>query len=383
MRYSRVFLESIGYELPPVVVTTEELEERLRPVYEALKIVPGQLEALTGISERRWWESGYPISAGAAEAGKKALAQAGVRPEEVDVLIYAGVCREDFEPATACHVAAAVGVSPHAAVYDISNACLGVLNGIVDVANRIELGQARAGLVVSCETAREINDITINRLLKSRSMELFKTSLATLTGGSGAVGVLITDGSFSRSGRRRLVGGVTQAAPEHHRLCRWGLESLLPAAVDQLEAILPPVLAQAKLENVLPAAITHKLEALLPAAVTQFMSTDSISVLKFGVDLGLRTWKSFLARLGWGKEQIDKVICHQVGAGHRQSVLNALGIPADKDYSTFPYLGNIGTVSLPLTAALAEERGFLVPGNRVGFLGIGSGLNCLMLGLEW
>jgi 3-oxoacyl-[acyl-carrier-protein] synthase-3 len=46
-------------------------------------------------------------------------------------------------------------------------------------------------------------------------------------------------------------------------------------------------------------------------------------------------------------------------------------------------LGNMGTVSLPLTAALAEERDFLRPGDRVGWLGIGSGLNCLMLGLEW
>ena len=60
-----------------------------------------------------------------------------------------------------------------------------------------------------------------------------------------------------------------------------------------------------------------------------------------------------------------------------------LGIPLEKDFSTFPYLGNMGTVSLPLTAALAEERGFLRPGDRVGFLGIGSGLNCMMLGLDW
>ena len=74
---------------------------------------------------------------------------------------------------------------------------------------------------------------------------------------------------------------------------------------------------------------------------------------------------------------------HQVGAGHRDSILNALGIPIEKDYSTFEYLGNMGTVSLPLTAALAEERGFLTTGDRVGFLGIGSGLNCLMLGWEW
>ena len=92
---------------------------------------------------------------------------------------------------------------------------------------------------------------------------------------------------------------------------------------------------------------------------------------------------AFLTKLGWMKEQIDKVICHQVGSGHRDTILQMLGLSEDQDFSTYGYLGNIGTVSLPLTAALAEERDFLRPGDRVGFLGIGSGLNCLMLGLEW
>ena len=115
----------------------------------------------------------------------------------------------------------------------------------------------------------------------------------------------------------------------------------------------------------------------------QVMSTDSVAVLKHGVDLGLRNWRNFLHKFGWASDLIDKVICHQVGTPHRDMVFKALGIDRAKDFSTYPYLGNIGTVSLPLTAALAEERGFLKPGDRVGFLGIGSGLNCLMLGIDW
>lgn len=387
MKYSRVFIESIGYELPPVVVTSKEIETRLEPVYEALRIPGGQLQALTGIVERRWWEAGYPPSRGATAAAKKALEGTKIRDQDLEVLIYAGVCREQFEPATACHVAANLGIGSDVFVYDISNACLGVLNGIVDIANRIELGQIRAGMVVSCETSREINEVTIDRLLQTRSMEAYKNSLATFTGGSGAVAVLLTDGSFSRSERRRLLGGVTRSAPEHHRLCRWGLEQILPATVDRIEAMLPAVIKQTRIEDVIPTVIAHRLEEMLPARFsplfTQVMSTDSISVLRFGVDLGLRTWKAFLTRLGWGSEQIDKVICHQVGSAHRESVLKAFGIPLDKDYSTYSFLGNIGTVSLPLTAALAEERDFLKEGDRVGFLGIGSGLNCLMLGFEW
>ena len=350
MQYSRVFIEAIGYELPPVVVTSDEIEERLSGLYKTLRIPLGQIESLTGIVERRWWDAGYPLSEGAVAAAKHALLGSSVNPKDLDVLIYAGVCRELFEPATACRVASRVGVSSGAAVYDLSNACLGVLNGMVDIANRIELGQIRAGMVVSCETSREIVEIAIEKMLKERNMNVFKESLATLTGGSGAVAVILTDGSFTGPKRRRLVGGVTQTAPQFHSLCRWGMEAL---------------------------------GSLAPSQFHQFMATDSIAVLKHGVELGLKTWKGFTRKLGWREDQVDKVICHQVGISHRQTVLKELGIDTRKEFSTFAHLGNIGTVSLPLTAAVAEERNFLRAGDRVGLLGIGSGLNCLMLGVEW
>jgi 3-oxoacyl-[acyl-carrier-protein] synthase III len=411
MKYTRVYIDTIGYELPPVIVTSAELEARLGPLYETLRIPMGQLEALTGIAERRWWEPDYPVSRGAAAAARKALAASGVTPKDVGVVIYAGVCREQLEPATACHVAADLGVGADAAVFDISNACLGVLNGIIDIANRIELGQVRAGLVVSCETAREITNTTIEDMLRERNMDKFRSSLATLTGGSGAVAVLVTDGSFTREERRRLLGGMTQSAPQHHRLCRWGWtkvsalsEGVLQAARHLLaNAPVHPADAPALLrkgadlgEGVLQAA-----RQMLPAdangllrygvdlgggvltAAREFMFTDSVSVLRYGVELGLKTWKSFLTRLGWGSDTVDKVICHQVGSAHREAILKTLGIPHDKEYSTYSFLGNMGTVSLPLTAALAEEREFLRPGDRVGLLGIGSGLNCMMLGVEW
>src|SRR5437762_772200 len=125
MKYNRVFIDAIGYELAPVVVTSHELEDRLRPVFEKLRLPEGQLEALTGIIERRWWEAGYPLAEGAVAAARKALVAGSVAAKDIDVLIYAGVCREQFEPATACRVAAGLGISADAAVYDVSNACLG------------------------------------------------------------------------------------------------------------------------------------------------------------------------------------------------------------------------------------------------------------------
>jgi 3-oxoacyl-[acyl-carrier-protein] synthase-3 len=345
-KYNRVYLSALGYELGPQVVTSAELEERLAPVYANLNLHPGQLEAWTGIAERRWWQPDARLSAGAATAARKALAKTSVQSADLGVVIYAGVCRENFEPATACAVADALGVNSGASVYDLSNACLGVLNGMLEVANRIELGQIRAGLVVSCESAREINEIMLARMLEGVAMDKFAEALATFTGGSGAVAMLLTDGSFATQGHR-LLGAVSQVAPEHHRLCRWGLA---PGA---------------------------------GLAQSQFMATDSVQVLKYGVELGRRTWQVFLGEMGWTPAQVDRVVCHQVGSGHQDAILASLQLPREKDFTTYRYLGNMGTAALPVTAAIAEERGVLQAGERVGFLGIGSGLTCLMMGLEW
>jgi len=346
MKYSRVFIDAIGYELAPHVIMSSDLESRLEPLYDALHLKPGQLEALTGIRERRFWDPAYPMHQGAIAAGKKALHASGVSTDAIGMLVYGGVCRDNLEPATACAVAEGLGLDPQTHLYDVSNACLGVLNGIIQVANAIELGHIRAGMVVSCESARQIVETTIDRLLQTKDMETFKRTVATLTGGSGAVAVLLTDTLMSSQGHR-LAGGVVRSAPQHHRLCRWGPDTGIPASG------------------------LHTME------------TDSIGVLQNGVVLGIETFKAFRDALSLSADKPDKIICHQVGATHQNTILDAIAFPKEKDFTTFRFLGNIGTVSLPITAAIAAEREFLQPGDLVGFLGIGSGLNCLMLGIEW
>jgi 3-oxoacyl-[acyl-carrier-protein] synthase III len=346
MIYSKVYIDAFGYELPPNVVTSDDLEKRLAPVYDALHFQQGQLEAITGIRERRFWDPGFKMHEGAVKAGRKALAASRISPSDVGMLIYGGVCRDNLEPATACAVANGLDLSGETQIYDVSNACLGILNGMVQVANAIELGQVRAGMVVSCESARQIVDITIDRLLETRDMEVFKKTVATLTGGSGAVAVILTDRTLAASGHR-VLGGAARSAAEHHKLCVWGPDTGIPASG------------------------------------LHVMETDPVGVLQNGVVLGIDTFKAFRRELAVPENKPDKVICHQVGATHQRNILDAIGIDPSKDFTTFKFLGNIGTVSLPITAAIAAERQFLTPGDLVGFLGIGSGLNCLMLGIQW
>ncbi|MEE9383392.1 MAG: 3-oxoacyl-ACP synthase III [Nannocystaceae bacterium] len=385
MRYERVYIETLGYQLASCVVTTEELEDRLRPVYEKLRIERGQLEHITGIAERRYWDRDHRVSQGAAAAGIRALEASSVDIDAIEMLIYAGVCREDFEPATACHVAARLKESGYplgrsTLIYDVSNACLGVLNGMLDVANRIELGQIRAGMVLSCETAREINDATISGLLREPSMELFKASIATLTGGSAAVAVILTDGSFGEQGRRRLRGAVVGAAPEHHTLCRWGMRpsggrGRGPSEGPSEGRDTGPVTRRGTIGTG-----TGEREEM---SWRQFAATDASAVLEHGVKLGARTWDAFLVEMEWSIGAVDRTVCHQVGSAHRDVMLHTLGLASERDFIAYDFLGNTGTAALPLATALADERAFLRPGQNVALLGIGSGLNCMILGVEW
>jgi 3-oxoacyl-[acyl-carrier-protein] synthase III len=346
MRYTKVTIPAMGYELAPNVVTSEDLESRMEPVYQKLHLQAGQLEALTGIAERRFWDPVFKLSDSAIRAGRKALTHGNLSADNIDMLVYAGVCRENLEPATACAVAHGLGLGSHAHIYDISNACLGILNGMVQVANAIELGQIQAGMVVSCESSRQIVESTIDRLLATGDMEVFRETIATLTGGSGAAAVVLCHAALCPDGHK-LLGGVARNATRHHGLCTWGPDTGIPATAPHV------------------------------------MKTDSVGVLKHGVTLGIETFQAFRQELGWSGDKPDKVICHQVGSAHQRTILESIGIDESKDFITYRYLGNIGTVSLPITAAIADERDFLQPGDHVGFLGIGSGLNCIMLGVEW
>ena len=350
MKYSNVFIDAIGYELPPHMVTTDEIEARLRPFYDAVGFQQGQLTSLTGIKERRYWDVEHSLSAESAKAGKKALERAGVRSDQVEAVVFCGVGREGFEPATACGVAHALNVNQTAQIYDISNACLGVLSGMVTVANAIELGQIRCGLVVSCETARQIVDATIDEINTHKSVAFYQKTIATMTGGAGAVAVLLTDGSLGNDPGRRhaILGGTVRQASQFHHLCRWTFD-----------------------------------EPGMPTAAKVQMRTDAHGVLENGLTLAKETYAQFKRQMNVSEEKPDKFICHQVGSTHQKMVQQALHIDPRKDYSTFQYLGNMGTVSLPMTAAIADEEKFLTPEDYVGFMGIGSGLNCLIMAAIW
>ena len=349
MLYKNVCLEAFAHTLPDEIVTSEQIETLLAPIYQRLRLPEGRLELMTGIRERRFWPRGMLPSAKSVETAQKALQAAGIDPQHVGALIHGSVCRDFLEPATACGVHHRLGLPNCCAVYDISNACLGLLSGAIQVANMIELGQIRAGIVVGTESGRTLVESTIEHLNADTSLSRhdIKGAFASLTIGSGSAAILLCDRALSRTGNQ-LVGGVVQTSTEHCELCQGGHGS---SAASESQPLL--------------------------------MWTDSESLMREGVAAAQATFAAFLEELHWSRQQIEKTFCHQVGRAHHRLLFESLGLDQAIDYATFEYLGNTGSTALPMTASIGIENGLLRKDDRVALLGIGSGINVIMLGIEW
>lgn len=113
------------------------------------------------------------------------------------------------------------------------------------------------------------------------------------------------------------------------------------------------------------------------------METNSEELLFQGVETAYLTWDEFSRRPGWGADEIDRFFCHQVGTAHAKLLFDRLGLETKKNFETLAILGNVGSVSAPITMAMAMEQGAFVPGQKAALLGIGSGINCMMLGVDW
>lgn len=348
MKFENVCIESLGYHLPENIVTSEDLERRMAPLYEKLKLPYGRLELMSGIRERRFWDKGVYPSDVSSIAGERALEKCSIDRKLIGSLICASVCRDFLEPATATVIHHNLELAQDCAVFDISNACLGVLNGMISVANQIEAGQIQAGLVVSGENGGPLVNNTVENLLSQAAptRNTIKTAFASLTIGSAAVAVLLVHKNLSKTGHR-LLGGVSRADTRHNHLCRGNEDTGMDMMAQPL------------------------------------METDAETLMHEGIRLGAETWEIFKQEMIWNNDQVDRTFCHQVGSLHRKMMLETFELDPENDFTTLEFLGNTGSAALPVTLAIGEEKGFVKSGDRIALLGIGSGLNCMMLGAEW
>lgn len=338
MQFNNVCIESLGYVIPEKVVPTAWFEEQLAPVYKSLRTPVGFIERLTGIREHRWWPEDVKVSDGSAMAGEKAIAAAGIDRREVQCLINASVCRDYIEPATASIVHHKLGLAPSAMSFDIVNACLGFLNGMVMIANMIELGQIDTGVIVASEAPREGQLWTIQQMLESPpDREAMRDNLASFTLGAASVAMVLRHKSKSKTGKR-LIGGASYSNTEHCQLC---------------------------------------------VAQRMWMRTKSSKLLDEGTKVVTNAWARFKDTIGWTNDMVDKLFTHQVSEPQRQVALKALNLSSDIDYPTLQYLGNTASVAAPISMAIGLDNDFIDAGDRVVLFGVGSGINSIVLGIQW
>ncbi len=344
MQFTNVVLESTALHLPDEVWTSDDIENQFKPTYDRLNLSVGRLEHMTGIAERRVWEPDFLPSREAAKAGEKALARSNIKPEDIGLLIHSGVCRDRLEPSTAAYVHKNLGLPANTQIMDISNACLGFLNAMIHAASMIQNGIIKAALVVTAENSRTLLENTIESLKAlDINRKTLKPYFANLTIGSGAVAGILCHSDLTAEGASFESYSIHTNSAYNH-LCEGG-----------------------------DVAAGHGYE----------MQTDSEKLLIAGIDVAKNAWNAFKKVTHWTNDSINHYICHQVGKMHQAALYEGLALNPLKDYSTYSYLGNMGSAALPGTLARASESGTFRSGEQVALLGIGSGVTSLMLAMRW
>ena len=338
MLFQHVAIAGLAHIDAPHRLSTDEINARLKPTLDRLGIRVDVLKDIAGIHARRLWDDNVLASDVATLAAVKALADAGIDPDRVGLLVNTSVSRDYLEPSTASIVSGNLGLSELCQNFDVTNACLAFINGM-DIASRmIERGEIEYALIVDGETAGLAYEKTLERLTAADvTEEQFRNELATLTLGCGAAAMVMARAELA-PGAPRYRGGVTRAATQWNGLCRGNLDRMV---------------------------------------------TDTRLLLIEGLKLAQRTWIAARSALGWVAEELDEFVIHQVSQVHTNAVIKAFGIDPKKVLTIFAEHGNIGPASVPIVLSKLREMGRLKKGDRIALLGIGSGLNCSMAEVVW
>jgi 3-oxoacyl-[acyl-carrier-protein] synthase III len=334
-RFTNTAVLAVQIADAPRVISSDDFDDALADTYRRIGLRPGLLERLAGIRERRWWADGLTFVDGAAMAGAKAISESGVDPSAIAVMINTSVSRKYLEPSTAVAVHHTLGLPRSCQNFDVTNACLGFVNGMELAAAMIESGLVDHALVVNGEDSRQVQERTIDRLNRPETVSGDVLSqFATLTLGSGAVAMVLGRADRHPEGHR-LVGSVSRAGTEHHELC---------------------------------------------VGDNDMMRTDLKGLLDAGLDLSMQMWGEAVQQFDWA-DGMSRYVMHQVSKVHTKAMCDRFSVDPARVPTTFPTRGNLGPASVPFT--LASEQDSLVDGDRVLLMGIGSGLNAACLEIAW
>ena len=324
-----VRIAGTGSSLPGKILTNADLEQMIDTSDE-------WITTRTGIKERRIAADGEYTSTFAAEAGRCALAMAGVKPEEIDLIILATVTPDFPFPSTACIVQDLLGAT-NATAFDISAACSGFIYGLSIAEKYIRSGAAQKILVIGSEVL-------------SRVVDWQDRNTCVLFGdGAGAVVLEAFDGDHSLLSTHTFSNGAY-----------WNL------------------LYQPGSGSRNPATDSRTIDERLI-----YLTMEGNDVFKYAVrgmeDVALRA----LDANGMSPSDISLLIPHQANRRIIDATAKRLGLDSDRLFTNLQYYGNTSSASIPIALDEANRQGVLKPGSKLLLVAFGGGFTYGSALINW
>lgn len=328
MKFKSVGIISLGAYVPENIMTNFDFEKIIDTTDEWIR-------TRTGIEERRFCSPEQATSDLCIEAAKKALANANLTPEDIDMVIVA-TCTPDYQlPSTACIVQKKLG-AVNAAAYDLNAACSGWIYGLTMATGLIKADMYKKVLVIGAEAL-------------SRSLDMQDRNTCILFGDGATAAILskVEDG--------------------------YGILSTHLGADGDLNGSL-----------IVPAggSRTPTSEETIEER-GQYIKMKGQEVFKFAVNALPNAASCAIEKAGLKATDIDIFIPHQANSRIIETAAKRLEVPIDKFYMNMKNYGNTSAASIGLALNEAHEKGLIKKGDLVAMVGFGAGLTYAATVIKW
>ncbi len=321
MRRSRIV--GVGHAVPKRVVTNFDLMKWMDTSDEWIR-------ERTGIIERRWISEGETLTGLALEASKIALERAGMKPSDIDFIVFASMSSDHEFPGGGCFLQEKLEL-PGIPAIDIRNQCTGFIYGLAVADNFIRTGMYNNVLLVGAEVQSTGLDLST----RGRDM-------AVLFGdGAGAAVLTATD--------KEDQGVLTTVLHADGRYAK------------KLWMEWPSV-------NHFP-----RLNAEMAATDRIYPKMEGRYVFKHAVTRFPEVIHEALNATGYSIQDVDLIVPHQANQRITEAVAQRLGVPMEKMFSNIHKYGNTTAATIPICLSEAWDEGKIKEGDLIALAAFGSG----------